>query len=65
MSFLLRVICQLKKMSANKIMPAFTICKLGLHRILLQSHFRHTCLGPVVNNNYRQNRRKAMCKKTK
>lgn len=65
MSFLLRVICQLKKMSANKIMPAFTICKLELCRIVLQSHFRHTCFRAVVNNNYRQNRRKAMYKKTK
>ena len=44
----------------------FTVGKLELHgkMIVLRSHFRCIPFGLVVNNNG-QNRRKAMCNKTK
>ena len=53
---------------ANKITEplAFTVCQVELRSkaIMLQSHFRHTSLRPVVNNNW-QNRRRVTCIKMK
>ena len=61
-------ICQLKELLASEITEplAFTVGKLEFHGkvIVLQPCFRSTHFRLVVNNNG-QNRRKAICNKTK
>ena len=64
MSRLPRGIRQLKKPPANEATEPLALTALRGKAIVQQSRFSRTRHGPVANN-IGQNRRKAMCNKTK